>query len=51
MKRARRYLGLFLASLVSLSNVSSISAWADSDISNLKVSVIMRCLYAKYKAL
>lgn len=40
MKKARRYLALFLASVLSLSNIPTITALADSGVTSLKVSVV-----------
>lgn len=40
MKKARRYIGLFLASVLTLSNIPTISVRADSSVTNLKVSVV-----------
>lgn len=39
MKKARRYLGLFLVGVLSLSNIPPINVWADNDTANLKMSV------------
>ncbi|MGV3076319.1 SpaA isopeptide-forming pilin-related protein [Clostridium baratii] len=39
MKKARRYLGLFLVGVLSLSNIPPINVWADNDTANLKFSV------------
>lgn len=39
MKKARRYLGLFLVGVLSLSYIPSINVWADNSASDLKLSV------------
>lgn len=39
MKKARRYLGLFLVGVLSLSNIPPINVWADNDTANLELSV------------
>lgn len=40
MKKARRYLALFLASVLSLSNAPAVTALADNGVTSLKVSVV-----------